>query len=277
MGFLHNTTLYIDINSVTRNPGSTELNSYSAGWARMQKLVEPLRQLHSLGAAQINGPLSGKFKDSVIESVCRNCPTTSETIHTTVASLGAADDLASKGQLGQARVTYKAALSLLRSCDSLYQGLNFIMDAGPFPGLSAFSTIHNMVVRLQARIADTYLRSEKLRMARIYIHRATESRHAYDHRYNRLNYLDIQPWEYVVYAEVLHVAAKISYSHGHVLEALRSLLEAGDYVPFDEEQTSRYENWQAQADELYVKHHERNESRCAQRKKQIGKVKGKTS
>lgn len=41
-----------------------------------------------------------------------------------------------------------------------------------------------------------------------------------------------------------------SYMHGDVINAKKSLLKASEYVPFDEEQTLRYETWRARADLL---------------------------
>ena len=112
-------------------------------------------------------------------------------------------------------------------------------------------------------------------MARIYTERALDPRRPYDvDRHQKMYYLDIQPWQGVVFAEVLDVAAKISYTHGDVHEATLSLSQAGMLAPFNEEQQSRYEAWQIHAERLRVRRASREERRRLQRQKQIVKAEG---
>ena len=271
---LQGTALYIDVNPAIVSGRATDIDDNPAGKVRMQGLLDPLRQLHSLGTVQIDGPLSGSYKGKVITSICKHVPTAMDIIHSTSAFLEQADERASKGQLRQANLEYKAALSLIRSCCWRYQEREIVMDSGPFPGLEALHVIYNLVVRLQARIAEVYLRSESLRMARIYTERALDPRRPYDDRHNKMYSLDIQPWQGVVFAEVLDVAAKISYTHGDVYEATLSLKEAGRLVPFNEEQQSRYEAWEIHAERLRVRRASREERKRLQRQKQIVKAEG---
>ena len=147
---LRGTALYIDINPAIVGRRATEIDDNPAGKVRMQRLLDPLRQLHSLGTVQIDGPLSGSYKGKIITSICKHVPTAMDIIHSTSASLEQADKRASQGQLRQANLEYKAALSLIRSCCWRYQEREFVMDSGPFPGLKALHVIYNLVVRLQA-------------------------------------------------------------------------------------------------------------------------------
>ena len=267
--------MYVGINSAISKGHVKAIDDTPAGRARLERLLGPLRHFHSLGAAQIDGTLSGSYKGEIISRLCRNCPTAMDIVHETVASLEQADEQESKDHMLQAKFGYKAALSLIRSCCWEHQENDFVMSDGPFPGLKAYEVVRNIVVRLQARIAAVYYKSSELRMARIYTERALDPRRPYDHRHNKIyNALDIQPWEHVVYAEVLHVAARISYTHGDVGQALASLSQAGEYVPFDEEQKSRGEAWQAHADMLWARYIEKGEARDRRLKKQNEKAQG---
>ena len=247
---LEETVLYVEISSAISHGHVKEIDDHPAGRARMEKLLAPLRRLHGLGAAQIDGPLSGNYNGEITESVCRNCPTAMEIVHDTIASLEQAGEQASKDQFRQANLGYKAALSLIRSCCWQHQEQDFVMIDGPFPGLDVSNVVDNIAVRLQARIASVYYKSNKLRMARIYTERALEPRRSYDQQPRCYQALMIQPWERVVFAEVLHVAAMISYAHGNARAAVWSVSKAGDFAPFDEEQKKRHEAWQAHADIL---------------------------
>ncbi|CAF9922819.1 MAG: hypothetical protein ALECFALPRED_002234 [Alectoria fallacina] len=271
---LRKTTLYLDINPAIGNGQAIDIDSNPAGLSRMERLLGPLRQLHSLGAAQIQGPLSGHYKGEVIKSICKECPTAMDIINKTMVSLNQADDQASKGQLVQANQGYKKALSFLRSCCWRYDEREFVMKSGPFPRLEAEQSIKNFVVRLQARIAAVYLESGKLRMARVYTERALDPRRPYDDRHNKEYCLDIEPWEGVAYAEVLHVAAKISYRHGGVYQATADLQDAGQLVPLTEEQEFRLEAWQNHSDSLRDRYTKRIEARRLQSQKQEEKTEG---
>ena len=271
---LKETVLYININSAIANGQGKQIDDHPAGRARMQKLLGPLRQLHSVGAAQIDGPLSGGYKGEIIRCICKHYPTAMDIVYETMACLEQADEQASKDQLRHANLGYKAALSLICSCCWRHQGWDFLMSDGPFPRLEVSKVVNNIVVRLQGRIASVYYKSNELRMARIYTERALDPRRPYD-RLDKIYYtLDIEPWEHIVYAEVLHVAAMISYTHGNVHEAINSLSQARKYVPFDEEQKSRGEAWQAHADKLRAIHVEKAEARERRLEKQHEKAEG---
>ena len=271
---LHMTALYLDISPAIGNGQTTEIDSNPAGLSRMEKLVGPLRQLHSFGAAQVQGPLSGSYKGKIISSVCRDCPTVMDAIHTTMTFLDQADEQVSRGQLRQASLGYKAALSLACSCCWRYDEQDFKMNSGPFPGLTTVQNIYNIKVRLQARIAAVYFRSGKLRMARIYIERALDPRRPYDNRSNKLYELYIMPWENVVYAEVLHVAAQISYTQGDVSDAVQALKDARKFAPFNKEQQSRCEAWRDHRKSIRNRNANRAEARRLQSQKRDEKTEG---
>ena len=271
---LQKTVLYVDINPALLNGQATDIDSNPAGQARMRKLLDPLRQLHGLGAAQIDGPLSGSYKGYIITSICRHCPTAWDIVSTTMAYLIQGDSQASEGQLRLANLRYKAALSLVLSCCWRNEERDFIMDGGPFPELETSQTISNIVVRLQARIAAVYLEGGKLRMARIYTERALDPRRKSDHRHNKMDILDIEPWQQAVYAEVRHVAVKISYAHGDVHEARHQLRDANCLEPFNEEEQARYEAWGADEVRLRARQDDRSKARKMDRKKRIEKAEG---
>ena len=256
---LRDTKIYIDVNPVIWNGQATEMDSNRAGLSRIGKLLEPLHQLHSFGEAGIGGPLSGNYKLSIKQSVCKDCPTCLEITQTAMGLLGQGDELVSKGRLLQANLDYKAALSYARSCQWFYDEHGLIMESEPFPGLSAEQVLSNLEVRLQARIASVYLESGMQRMARIYTERALDPRRSYDRRGNKQYDVNVEPWEGVVYAEVLHVAARNSYTYGNVWEAVGHLQDATQFVPLNEEQEAMLEAWQKQGDDLYEKRARRGE------------------
>ena len=271
LGPLKETTLYIDISSAITNGQVKAIDDHPAGRGRMERLLGPLRQLHSLGACQIDGPLTGSYKGEIIRSICKHCPTAMDVVHETIALLEQADKQVSKSQFRHANLGYKAALSLLRSCWWQHQEQDFVMSDGPFPGLEVCKVVDNLMVRLHARIAAVYYKSNELRMARIYTERALDPQRAFDRR-DRIYKLVIQPWKRIVYAEVLHVAAMISYTHGEVNLAVSTLAKAGEYAPFDEAQTARLDDWHGHADRLtakLIKKYKARERQCHQQNEKV--------
>ncbi len=273
-GLLRDTELYIVVNPAIWNGQAATMDSNEAGRSRGRKLLEPLRQLHSFGAAYVDGPLSGSYKLSINQSVCKHCPTAMEIIEIAMATLGAGDEQVSKGRLVEATRNYKVALSHVRSCCWLYDERDFIMDSGPFPGLEAAQVMSNLKVRLQARIASVYWNTGMYRMARIYTERALDPRRPCDHRGNKTYTIDIEPWEGMVYAEVLHLAAQYSYRHGSVLEAVRYLRDAGELVPLDEEQKARYEAWDVHGKSLLSRRSKEQERTELDSQKRDEKIEG---
>lgn len=118
-----------------------------------------------------------------------------------------------------------------------------------------------------------YLQNGQLRMARIYTERAFDPRRPYDRGWKQY-YLELEPWQEVVYAEVLHVAASLSYIYVDVSEACNSLEEAGKYVPFNEKQKSRHEAWEAHRDRLWERRVNQGKARDLQCEKNIQKAEG---
>lgn len=247
---LRNTVLFIDINPGIGSGQATEMDTSPAGRTRLCKLLNPLRNLHSLGAVQIDGPVSGSYKGLIITSISRDRPTALDIIRETVTSLNEADEKASKGRLRQAIFGYKAALSVIRSYSWRRQEWEVVTDSGPFPGMQIIQVTKNLMARLQARIAVVYSNINRHRMVRIYIDRTLHTYRLDHQRDEKIYNLYIEPWQRVVFAELLHVAAMNSYMHGDVYGAKESLWKAGVFVPFDQEQASRYETWRAHADRL---------------------------
>ncbi len=250
---IRDTALILELNPALGNGQAVEIDSNAAGLSRMRKLLSPLRQLHSLGAAQIDGPLSASYKKDIITNVCKSCPSAMEIIESTMDVLDLADQQADKGQFRCANLGYKAAFSCIHTCYWQWEEHDFILDSGPFPGLQTFQVVENISVRLHARIAAVYLESGQLRMARIYTERALDPRRRFDHRGNKEREIVVEPWEEIAYAEVLHVAAKISYTHGDVWEAICDLKTAGHFDPLNEEQESRKNAWQAHIDRRWAR------------------------
>lgn len=258
---LRNIAFYIDINPTIGNGEANNIDGYPAGLARLKKLFGPLYRLHSFGAAQVDGPLSGSYKGDIVSSLCKQPPTAVDIMNKTIVFLEQAGEENRRGQLLRAKLMYKAALSFVCFRTRPSHEQNVVMSSGPFPELTAGQTIGNIAVRLQARIAAVYFESGQLRMARIYTERALDPRRAYDHRHNKMYTLDIEHWERIVYAEVRHVAAKISYIHGHVWAAVGDLQDANEFVPLNEEQKDRYEAWQRHADRLSSRRAEKRKAR----------------
>lgn len=257
---LTDTVIYVDVNSSIWNGQATEMDSYPAGLSRVGKLLEPLHQLHSFGEAYVSGPLSAKYKMSIYQSVWKDCPTALEITNTVMGLLGQGDELVSENRLPQANSDYKAALSYARSCSWFYDERDLIVESEPFPGLTATQVLSNLEVRLLARIASVYLESGMQRMARIYTERALDPRRPYDRGWKVYD-VDIEPWEGVVYAEVLHVAARNSYTYRKVWEAVGHLRDARKLVPLNEEQKSRLEAWQNHGNDLFEKRARREEGK----------------
>ena len=273
-GFLRSTAIHVDINGAIWNGQSAEMDRSPVGLPRIQKLLDPLHQLHSFGAAQIEGPLSGLYKGIVNASLCKDCPTATDIVQSAMVTLSQGDNQVSLSRPNHAIREYKVALNSVRSCCWLYDERDIIMDGGPFPGLKAEKVMRSLKVRLQARIASVYLSIGMSRMARIYTERAMDPRRPYDDRHNKMYCLVLKPWQRVVYAEVLQVSAQIWYTYGHVDDAVGELREAGEYVPLDQEQQCRQEAWQKHADSLRKKHAEQAEAQELERQRKGEKVEG---
>ena len=256
--------LCIEIDPTAQTGQATETGSTPGSLSRVDELLNPLRQLHSFDVAHVHAPLSDRYKDELSASICKDRPAPEAIIQLNMLSLDRADDQVSHGHFTKANLLYKEALSSIRSCKMPWRRIPrtpTIMADGPFPGLTAFETISNFVVRLQARIASVYFQTGQLRMARIYTERALDPRRAYDDRHNKQHNISIEEWEGVVYAEVLHVAAKISYANHDIYEALYALDQAEECAPFDEEQKRQYEVWESQRNERRAKKEQREDQR----------------
>ena len=260
-GVLGQTTLHVEIDSTVQTGQVTETESATCGRSRFDEFLDPLCQLHSFEVVHIQGPLSGRYKHELIASICKDRPTPEAVIQLSMLSLDRADEQVSRGHFTKAILIYKAALSSIRSCKRPWRRNPTFMADGPFPGILAFEVISNIVVRLQGRIASVYFQTGQLRMARIYTERALDPRRAYDRRYNKQDYIETEEWEGVVYAEVLHVAAKISYANNNIGKALYELSQANKCAPFDEEQESQHRIWESQWNERCAKNTQREGQR----------------
>ena len=268
------TALCIGVNPAIWKGPAIEMDSSPAGRSRTQKLLEPLRQLHSFRISRVEGPLSSTYKESISKSVCNDCPTALEIIRTVMDALTQGNEQMSESHFVRANQHYKQALSYAGSCCWQYHEKNFITEEEPFPGLTTAQVLANLQVRLHARISLMYAKSGMLRMARIYTERALDPRRAYDDRHNKTLSLDLQPWEEVVYAEVFLVAAEISGTHGQVEHAVRDLRAADRLVPLDQEPQSRYERWKKDADRIGEKYHNKWLGQCPQRLIEKNKAEG---
>lgn len=192
---LPSTVLSIDINPTISSGQATEMDTSPAGRTRLWKLLNPLRQLHSLGAVQLDGPVSGSFKSLVISSIRKDRPSVMDIIRETVTALNEADEQASKGQLRQPLFGYKAALSVIRSYDWRREERRIVTDSGPFPGMQRNQVTQNLEVRLQARIAAVYLNINRPRMVRIYINRALRTCQLLGQGIAGISHLYVEPWQ----------------------------------------------------------------------------------
>ena len=247
--YLQNTTIHIYIHNLWKEQ-SWEVNRSASGLSRLQKLLDPLRQLHSFGAAQIEGPLSASYKRYFETDICKECPTAMDVIGAATVMVAQADEQVRQDLPFDAINKYKIALNHVRSRCWTYGERTSIVDSGPFPGLTAEETVRNLKVRLLARIASTYFRSRMLRMARIYVERALNPHHSLEYEFHKLYELDRRPWQHVVYAEVLHVSAQIWYAYGHVGDAVYDLRQVQEFVELSEEQQCTLEAWQRHKDNL---------------------------
>ena len=272
-GRLQDTAIHISVNGGIWNGHPAEMDCNPIGRSKIQELLDPLRQLHSFGTAQLEGPLCNSYKSSIITSLCRDYPTAMDIFQNAMLSVSQADQLVSRGRPTDAIREYKAALNCVRSCCWLHDEYGIATTMGPFSGLTAKQVMKNLKVMLQAQIASMYFNNGMSRMARIYIERALDPRRGYDYqRHWKLDTLELQPWQRAVYAEVLHVSAQINYSHGKVLEAISEVCEAGVYAPLNEDQRRRCEVWQKHADDL----RDRHAKQAAMRELQYQRKKEKT-
>ena len=265
------TSLYILINPNIWTEQAREMDEMS----RVKKLVDPLHLLHSFRGAQVDGPLSGSYKGKIIESVCKDCPNALEILDAANSILGDGDDQVSKSQYMSGIMKYKLGLTYAHSCRWLYDEYDHIMDGGPFSELSAKQAMSNLEVRLTARIARAYFLAKLMRMARMYTDRAVSSHPSWrGWRGNGRYSISVQPWEGDVYAEVLHVAAELGYTDGHLCVAVELLEDAGKLASLSEEQKSKLRSYKDRALCLSKRSEKRARARKAQTEREDEKTKG---
>ena len=244
---LRDTAIHISVNDSIWNGHPAEMDCNPVGRSKIQKLLDPLRQLHSFGTAQCEGPISSSYKRSIITDLCRDPPTAMDIYHNAMLSVSQADQLVSRDHPHDAIQEYKAALNSVRSCCWLYREFDVPMTT---TGLTMNQVMENLNVKLHAQIASNYFKIGEHRMARIYVERALDPRRGYDDRFNKTYELELEPWQYAVYAEVLHVSAEINFSHGKVGDANGETREADGFVPLNEDQRRISEVYRKRADEL---------------------------
>lgn len=272
---LQTTTIHIDIYAAWKGQPA-EMDRNAIGLSRLRRLLNPLHQLHSFGAAQIDGPLSYGYKRTIVSSLCKACPTGLEMVQTATVILSQGDEQVSHNRSTQAVHLYNSALGYVRSCCWLYDERDLIIKSGLFSGVTAGEAMFNLKVRLLARIASVYLDIGMLRMARVYVERA---RCSHRFRYRQSIVLDpsshLSDSEKSVYAEVIHVSARIFYTHGNIRRALGDLCQANELRPFDKEEESRLDAWVRYQEVLYERCKKRSEVEAKQREKRIKKTEGR--
>lgn len=271
---LQKTMIHIDINFAWKGQPA-EMDRNAIGLSRLRRLLNPLHQLHSFGAAQIEGPLSYNYKRSVISSLCNACPTGLEVIQKAIGILSQGDEQVSQNRPTQALQLYGSALGYVRSCCWLYGERDLIINSGLFPGLTAGRAMYDLKIRLLARIASVYLDIGMSRMARIYVERARSSgcfRYSWSTGHNPSHLPDN---EKSFYAEVIHVSARIYYTHGKVWEAFRDLYQAREFRPLDNEEQSRLDAWVKHKEVLDERGKKRDEACKKQREKGMKKTEGR--
>ena len=112
---LRGTSIHIDINTA-RKGKFTEMDCNAVGLSRLEKLLGPLHQLHSFGAAQIEGPLSGSYKGILITRLCEVGPTAMEIMQTAMVMLSQGDEQIDNDRPTHAVQIYKKALNCVCSC-----------------------------------------------------------------------------------------------------------------------------------------------------------------
>ena len=193
-------------------------------------------------------------------------------MQTAIGILSKGDEQVGHNRPTQAISLYKSALGYVRSCCWLYRERDFIMDSGPFPGMTAGQAIHDLKVRLLARIASACLDIGMLRMARIYVERARCSHRFHGPRFAVLDPSHLPDSEKSVYADVIHLSARIYYTHGNVREALRDLYDARELRPLDTEEQSRFD---ACVKHLFERRRKRDEAWEKQREEEMKKTEGR--
>ena len=275
-GSLRSAAIHISVSDDIWNGHPAEIDRNLAGLSKIRKLIDPLRQLHSLGAAQVEGPLSSSYKESIVSSLCADPFTTMDIFQGATQSLSQADELVSHNRSVDAIREYKAALNSVRCCSWLQMEDQTPVTNGPFLGLEAGQAMHNLKVRFHARIASLYLKSGQLRMARIYVERALDPWRGSDDRGWKDYDLRIDTWQNAVFAEVLDVSAEIHFRHDNVWKAIDVLGEATTYsgLPLNDDQQRRVEVWQKRADVLMDRYAKKEATKRLQQQRQNEKNEG---
>ena len=183
-------------------------DGYPHPQSKLSRLLEPLRQLHSAKDVEIEGPGSDAYKVSIMENMSHDSPITELAMAKVVQALDQGDKARDKGDLPLAVVKYRSGLEIILES-------NFEDDEED-----------EIRVRLQTRLAASYLKMRKLRMARIYTERVfAPLRSLNDKHFRQRTPLDVVGPR-ARYAELMAIAAQISLDQGQVEHAWEEIVEA---------------------------------------------------
>ena len=155
--------------------------------SNLMKYLEPLRHVRGASSVEIDGPVHHPYLAEFKATMLGNHLRAAELMEHADKHFDQGDDAFSKDNLKIAMAEYKAALSVIR-CFKLgkYWDAEFheSVVCGRYRGIWAGLARHQASVRLHALIAELYLQSGDLRLARVYVERIYGPRYSLDTRLN---------------------------------------------------------------------------------------------
>ena len=255
--------------------GAISYGSQDGGLLRksqVRRYLGPLWRLHGATRAAVYGGVDPTYKAAIIASMCGRRLKAKEYMRLVGVQFDEGDKALHEDRLWAAIAAYKAALLTIRgtSCDA--DEIDETLIGGRFHGHLAARARDISEVRLHTLIAESYLRCGKYRMARIYVERIYGPLYSMDDRANHRKLpLDIPRDNQVAsgtYAELLHVAARISLVHGQEGEAIAELSEACELDPWDRDIKELLEQVRARRDARIQRRYlqEEHQRKCAEEK-----------
>ena len=224
------------------------------------KCLEPLRQIRGANFVEIDGPGHHSYLAEIKATMLENRPSAAELMELAGNQIDQGENAFGEGNLEVAVAEYKVALRTMRSINlerHWDQDLQEIVVRGRYRGFWAGLARDDASVRLHTLIADYYLQSENLRLARVYVERVYGPLFSKNnHRRQKFPLRLPAHSNTVIYAELLLVAARISLACRNEGQAREELQEAAKLDP------SNIDIWRL-LEQRNTRHRERSRRRLA--------------
>lgn len=132
---------------------------------RVRRLLEPLRQLHSIHSPQIIGPLSEEYKAEVIADITKTMPSDQELFDHVLTTSEKAINNPDSGDSASSILDLKNTLVELGVAKRLIKDIYTELITGPYAGVTMWEAYEDIEFLLSTKLAWAYLKTGDVRTA----------------------------------------------------------------------------------------------------------------